>query len=255
MKILVVDDEALARERLCSLLSELPGYTVCGQAGNGREALEQAEQLQPDALLLDIRMPGMDGLEAARHLQALAQPPAIIFTTAYNDYAIAAFEAHAVDYLLKPVRKDRLQEALENSQRLTRVQATSLQHADSGNTSRQQVCVRVRGSLQLIPVDEIRCFLADQKYVNLRTANHEVLIEETIKSLETEFVDQFVRVHRNALVAVKYITGLQKSGEGHSQVCLDGLDEPLEVSRRHIADIRKLVKALQNQRPEADTRN
>lgn len=245
MKILVVDDEALARDRLCAMLGELPGCTVCGQAANGNEALAQAEQMQPDALLMDIRMPGMDGLEAARHLQSLAQPPAIIFTTAYNDYAIAAFETHAVDYLLKPVRMDRLREALENARRLTRVQAIALQQTDAGDTARQQICVRVRGSLQLMPVDEIRFFLADQKYVSLHTADQTVLIEDTLKSLEEEFTGQFIRIHRNALIAVKYLAGLAKDGEGRSCVRLHGVDDLLEVSRRHVSDVRQQVKALQ----------
>ncbi len=245
MKVLVVDDEALARDRLCAMLTEMPGYTVCGQAANGSEALAQAEHMQPDAVLMDIRMPGMDGLEAARHLQALAQPPAIIFTTAYNDYAIAAFETHVVDYLLKPVRMERLQEALENTRRLTRVQAAALQQADAGDTARQQICARVRGSLQLIPVDEIRFFLADQKYVNLCTAEQAVLIEETLKSLEEEFTGQFIRIHRNALVAVKYLAGLEKGSEGNSQVRLHGVDDLLEVSRRHVSDVRQQIKALQ----------
>jgi len=245
MKILVVDDEALARDRLCAMLDELPGCTVCGQAANGSEALAQAEKMQPDALLMDIRMPGMDGLEAARHLQSLAQPPAIIFTTAYNDYAIAAFETHAVDYLLKPVRMDRLREALENTRRLTRVQAIALQQADAGDTARQQICVRVRGSLQLMPVDEVRFFLADQKYVSLCTADQTVLIEDTLKSLEEEFTGQFIRIHRNALIAVKYLAGLEKDAEGHSCVRLHGVDDLLEVSRRHVSDIRQQVKALQ----------
>lgn len=245
MKVLVVDDEALARERLCAMLAEMPGYTACGQAANGSEALAQAEQMQPDVVLMDIRMPGMDGLEAARHLQVLAQPPAIIFTTAYNDYAIAAFETHVVDYLLKPVRMERLLEALENTRRLTQVQATALQQADKGNTARQQICVRVRGNLQLIAVDEIRFFLADQKYVTLCTVDHKVLIEETLKSLEDEFTGQFIRIHRNALIAVKYLAGLVKGGAGHSQVRLHGVDDLLEVSRRHVSDVRQQIRALQ----------
>jgi two-component system response regulator AlgR len=245
MKVLVVDDEALARDRLCAMLTEMPGYTVCGQAANGSEALARAEQMQPEAVLMDIRMPSMDGLEAARHLQALAQPPAIIFTTAYNDYAIAAFETHVVDYLLKPVRMERLLEALENTRRLTRVQAAALQQADKDNTARQQICVCVRGNLQLVPVDEIRFFLADQKYVSLCTAEQAVLIEETLKSLEEEFTGRFIRIHRNALVAVKYLAGLEKGSEGHSQVRLHGVDDLLEVSRRHVSDVRQQIKALQ----------
>jgi two-component system response regulator AlgR len=244
MKILVVDDEALARARLRQLVEDIDNCTVCAEAANGIEALERVEQYQPDVLLLDIRMPGMDGMEAARHLQALQQPPAIIFTTAYNDYALQAFEAHAVDYLMKPVRRERLAEALVHARRLTRVQAAALQQADSEGTVREHICVSVRGSLQLVPVSEIRYFLADQKYVTVCTAADKLLIEETLKSLEQEFAERFVRIHRNALVARQYIAGLDKDSDGHAQIALAGIDDRLEISRRHVADIRKLVRAL-----------
>ena len=246
MKVLVVDDEAPARARLRAMLEEIGGYEVCGEAANGRETLEQCEAYQPDVLLLDIRMPGMDGLEAAQHLQSLSQPPAIIFTTAYNDFALQAFETHAVDYLLKPVRQERLQDALQHAQRLTRVQVASVREGNDQSGKRQRICANVRGSLQLIPVDEIRYFQADQKYVVVGTSEAQLLIEETLKSLEQEFADQFVRIHRNALVATRYITGLGKDEGGHAQVSLAGVAQTLEVSRRHMADVRKLVKALQS---------
>jgi len=246
MKVLVVDDEAPARARLRAMLEEIGGYEVCGEAANGRETLEQCEKYQPDVLLLDIRMPGIDGLEAAQHLQSLLQPPAIIFTTAFNDYALQAFETHAVDYLLKPVRLERLQDALLHARRLTRVQVASVRVGDDPSGKRQRICANVRGSLQLIPVEEIRYFQADQKYVVVGTADTQLLIEETLKSLEQEFVDQFVRIHRNALVARRYISGLGKDDGGHAQVSLTGVEQTLEVSRRHIADVRKLVKVLQS---------
>ena len=246
MKVLVVDDEAPARARLRAMLEEIGGYEVCGEAANGRETLEQCEAYQPDVLLLDIRMPGMDGLEAAQHLQSLSQPPAIIFTTAYNDFALQAFETHAVDYLLKPVRQERLQDALQHARRLTRVQVASVREGNDQSGKRQRICANVRGSLQLIPVDEIRYFQADQKYVVVGTSEAQLLIEETLKSLEQEFANQFVRIHRNALVATRYITGLGKDEGGHAQVSLAGVAQTLEVSRRHMADVRKLVKALQS---------
>jgi len=246
MKVLIVDDEAPARARLRAMLEEIGGYEVCGEAANGRETLQQCEQYQPDVLLLDIRMPGIDGLEAAQHLQSMPQPPAIIFTTAYNDYALQAFETHAVDYLLKPVRLERLQDALLHARRLTRVQVASVREGDDPSAKRQRICANVRGSLQLIPVAEIRYFLADQKYVVVGTADAQLLIEETLKSLEQEFTDQFVRIHRNALVARRYITGLGKDDGGHAQVSLAGVEQTLEVSRRHIADVRKLVRVLQS---------
>jgi two-component system response regulator AlgR len=183
MKVLIVDDEAPARARLQAMLESIDGYSSCGDAANGNEALALAEQAEPDILLMDIRMPGMDGLEAAQHLQSLEQPPAIIFTTAYNDYALQAFDTHAVDYLLKPVRQERLEEALQHARRLTRVQAAALQQAEDQPGQRQRICANVRGSLQLIAVDEIRYFHADQKYVTVCTADSQLLIEETLATL------------------------------------------------------------------------
>jgi len=245
MKVLVVDDEAPARERLRRMLDGFDHCVVCGEAATGQEALGGAEQHQPDVLLMDIRMPGMSGLEAARHLLALEQPPAVIFTTAYSDYAIEAFEAHAVDYLLKPVRQERLVEALENARRLTRAQVVAVQDAGDGPAVRQSICARVRGGLQLVSVSDIRYFLADQKYVTVCTPDTKLLVEETLKSLEQEFTDRFLRIHRNALVATAYLAGLDKDADGHYRVRLQGVAEQLEVSRRHLADVRRCIKVLQ----------
>ncbi|MGB5259196.1 MAG: LytTR family DNA-binding domain-containing protein [Gammaproteobacteria bacterium] len=245
MKVLIVDDEAPARTRLEDMAGKLENCEVCGLAANGSEAVALASDHHPDVVLMDIRMPGMDGLEAAHHLQAMEQPPAIIFTTAYNDYALQAFDIHAVDYLLKPVRQERLLEALLHARRMTRVQLAVLDDADEHHAARERICARVRGSLQLIPVEEIRYFQADQKYVTVCTDGLSVLIEETLKALEDEFADRFVRIHRNALVARRYITGMEKDDEGRILVHLAGVDVALEVSRRHTAQIRKLVKALE----------
>ncbi len=246
MKVLIVDDEAPARERLQAMLAALGDYAVCATAANGEEALQLAGQHQPDVLLMDIRMPGMDGLEAAQHLQTLEQPPAIIFTTAYNDYALQAFETHAVDYLLKPVRRERLAEALRHASRLTPIQAVALHAGDGHGAARQRICVQVRGSLQLVEVSEVRYFQADQKYVTVSTADSQLLVEETLKALEDEFAGQFVRIHRNALVARRYLVGLVKDAEGRTCVRLAGIDTTLEVSRRHSAAIRRLLKDLQD---------
>lgn len=244
MKILLVDDEALARARMRQLLEGLGDCAVCAEAASGEAALQAVNRQQPDVLLLDIRMPGMDGLEVARHLQALDEPPAIIFTTAYNDYALQAFETHAVDYLLKPVRSERLAEALAHARRLTRAQAVALQDADQLAAVREHICANVRGSLQLIAVEEIRYFLADQKYVTVCSAGDSVLIEDSLKSLEQEFGERFVRIHRNALVAPRYLAGLERDADGRSLVILQGVTERLEVSRRHLAAVRDLVRKL-----------
>jgi two-component system response regulator AlgR len=243
MNILIVDDEPLARQRLKSLLKNLAGYESCGEASNGDEALQLAQQLRPDIILLDIRMPGMDGMEAAMHLSLMSKPPAIIFTTAFSDHALEAFEAHAVDYLLKPIKEDRLQQALLAAKRLTLPQLQQL-NSPEGNNVRSHICVKVRGSLQLIAIDDIRYLLADHKYVTLRTVDHEHLIEESLKSLEDEFGHLFTRIHRNALIADQYMTGLEKNSYGHCVAVIKDIDDRLEISRRHLPHVRKKIKTL-----------
>jgi len=244
MKILIVDDEALARERLAELVAELGGHSVVGTAASGREALRLAASGGADAVLMDIRMPGMDGLEAARHLAALETPPAVIFTTAYGEHALAAFEANAVDYLLKPVRRERLAAALDKARRLSRAQLGALRHEVAAG-ARSHLAARLGERLQLVPVAEIRCFVADQKYVTAHYADGEVLLEESLKELEGEFGDAFLRVHRNALVARAWITALEKDGDGTCRLQLEGVALRPAVSRRHLAEVRQAVKALQ----------
>jgi two-component system response regulator AlgR len=240
MKILIVDDEQPARERLQRLIEGLNDYVVVGTADNGREALLQYERLLPDIILLDIRMPVMDGLETARHLMTNPAPPAVIFTTAYSDHALAAFDAHAVDYLLKPVRPERLQEALQTARRSTRAQlATALEQQPAART---HICVRHRGNLELIPVEDIYYFRAEDKYVTLRHRSGEALIEDSLVKLEQEFGDRFLRVHRNALVAVQQVCGLKKLSGGFA-VMLKGTDHTLDISRRHLALLRRLLKS------------
>ncbi len=241
MKLLVVDDEVLARQRLVSMIHELGGYDIVGEAGDGKSALLLVDQAQPDVVLLDIRMPGMDGLETARHISRLDTPPAIIFTTAYDEHALEAFSIHAVDYLLKPFRREQLADALTAAQRLTRAQADQIS-SNVGANRRTNICARIRGSLRLIPVSDIRYFKADQKYVTVRYPGGEVLIEEPIKSLEEEFVDQFIRVHRNALVSTVHLNGLEKNDQGQLVVHLQGIDDSIEISRRHLAEVRRHFK-------------
>lgn len=242
MKILITDDEPLARERLRSLIDELDEGSVIGEAADGKEALQQCDHLQPDVLLLDIRMPGMDGIEAAQHLANLERPPAVIFTTAYGDHALAAFEAHAVDYLLKPIRKARLQEALQKAQQLNRAQLQSLQLGDESSVMRSHISARVRESIELIPIEEVLYFRADQKYVAVRHLHGEVLIEESLKSLEQEFAPLILRIHRNTLILKEYISVLTKDGDGRPLLMLRDCDEQLAISRRHLREIKQLLK-------------
>ena len=236
--ILVVDDEALARQRLVRLLEDSGSCAVCGEAGSGEQAVQQVQLLQPDLVLLDIRMPGMDGMEAARHLTQLDHPPAVVFTTAYGDHALEAFETQAIDYLLKPINPERLKQALDKAKRLSSAQLEEIQGG-----RRTHFCARNRGNLELIPVHEVVYLQADSKYVTVRSPRQQILIEESLKSLEQEFADHFLRVHRNALVAVTAIRGLEKDPSGRCHVVLEGIDEQLEVSRRLLPDVRKLIKA------------
>jgi two-component system response regulator AlgR len=240
LRVLVVDDEPLARERLSHLVEELPAVELAGVAASGEEALLLAGRLRPEVVLLDIRMPGMDGLEAARHLARMPEPPAVIFTTAYDQHALAAFDAQAAGYLLKPVRQEKLAEALERARRPTRAQLARIAEGTGG--PRTRIAVRARDELRLIPVEDIRCFIAEQKYTTLRHRGGDELIEEPLKALEEEFAGRFVRIHRNALVAIAHVEGLERDAEGHHQVRLqDGTTLP--VSRRLATEVAKTLSA------------
>ncbi len=242
MKVLIVEDEEPARERLKSQVEALQQYQVVAVAANGAEALRLYARHRPEIVLLDIRMPLMDGIEAARHLSGFDDPPAIIFTTAYDEHMLEAFETGALDYLLKPVRRQRLQKALQKVSRLNRAQLKVLQESRHGAQARTHLCARERGSLVLVPVGDIYCLQADSKYVNVCYRQGELLIEESLKSLEQEFAQYFVRIHRATLVAKKYLLGLEKSPDGRTLVRVQGMDKGLEVSRRHLPTIRKLFK-------------
>ncbi len=244
MKVLLADDEPLARERLRLLLSELPDITVVGEAASGREAVEKAGVLRPDTVLLDIQMPEMDGLEAARHLAGFEQPPAVLFTTAYDAHALAAFEAKAVDYVLKPVRRERLAEALGRARRFTGDGARALQGAVQGGARRNHLCASLRGNLRLIALDEIRYLQAEEKYVVVHHARGEDLIEESLKALEQEFPERFVRIHRNCLVARSALQELRRNPDGHVTAILRNVPEPLDVSRRCLSVLRPLVRGF-----------
>jgi two-component system response regulator AlgR len=244
MNILIVDDETPARQRLRLLVEERDDLTVIGEAGNGIEALEKVQALQPDVVLLDIRMPGMDGIEAARHLDLLDDAPAVIFTTAFDEYAIQAFDARAIGYLLKPVRRERLYKALSQAGRLTRGSLQDLPGQTATAEQRSHVCARVRNELRLIPVDDIAYFQADQKYVRVCHAAGDNLIDDSLKLLEQEFGDRFVRIHRSALVSISHIEALEKTPDGETCIRLrhDDGAVSLTISRRHLADVRRRLK-------------
>ncbi|MCB1567244.1 MAG: response regulator transcription factor [Xanthomonadales bacterium] len=240
MKLLIADDEPLARRRLCDLIQELGGHEILAQASDGRETCELVATLHPEAVILDIAMPVMDGLEAARHLARLPQPPAVVFCTAYDEHALAAFDAHAVDYLVKPIRIERLAQALDRAQRM-RLEPITLPTAGA---RRSHLSARMRGSLRLIPLREVRYLQADEKYVVVHHAHGEDLIDDSLKSLEAEFGDQFIRVHRNCLVATDEIRELTRDNEGQEVVALRHTSALLEVSRRCLPNVRQRLKSL-----------
>jgi two-component system response regulator AlgR len=237
-RVLVVDDEPPARELLRSILAETEGFEVAGEADNGQRALDLCATLQPDIVLLDVRMPGIDGLEVARHLAGLDSPPAVIFVTAYEEYALQAFESEAIAYLLKPIRAEKLRVALGKAGRLTRPQLQQVATAARENPRRTHIGVRGRDGLKLIPIDEVLCFVADQKYTTVRHQQGEDLIDDSLKVLEEEFAASFVRIHRNALVNTRYLERIARDASGQHFVHLRGLGEALEVSRRMAGDLK-----------------
>jgi two-component system response regulator AlgR len=238
-RILIVDDEPPARERLHRLLGEIPGVTIVGECAAGDEAVRLAGELHPDIVLLDVRMPGMDGLEAARHLALLPEPPAVVFTTAYDEYAVQAFEAEAIGYLLKPVRAERLAATLARAGRLAPRQLTRITGGEQGPAPRTQVAARLRDTVKLIPVPDIYYFSADQKYTSVRHAGGTDLIEDSLRALELEFPQVFVRIHRNALVNVRQLAAIERDAEGQYEVILRGIGERLKVSRRLASELRE----------------
>lgn len=237
LRVMVVDDETPARRRLRELLDDcsasLP-IAVVGEAANGREALDLMQSAPPDLVLTDIHMPDMDGIELARHLLKLPRPPVVVFTTAFHEHALEAFEVNAVDYLVKPVRVQRLLLALQKVPRLRPLSAERISLLPSN--ARRFLSVTERSRVVLVPIDDVIFLKAELKYITIRTRDREFLLEESLTRLEQEFGHRFVRVHRNCLVAREAIAGFEKSaaedGETHWSVLLAGLQETLPVSRR-----------------------
>ncbi len=248
IRVLICDDEPLARDRMRRMLEKIPATLCVGEAENGQELLEMVPRVHPELILLDIRMPGMDGLQAASRLSDGDNPPAIIFCTAYDEHAIEAFKVNAVDYLLKPVRQEDLEGALSKASRINKAQMSAVrkelgEEHDPDSSEREYISARSRRGIELIPVADVRYFLADQKYVTVRHSQGETLLDETLKDLETEFGERFFRIHRNALVALDYVEGMEHKGSQY-QLRIQGIAERLTVSRRHASAVKKLLQRL-----------
>lgn len=246
MRVLVVDDEKLARDRLIRMVGTINDYEVVGEAATGNEAVEKSMALEPDIVLLDIRMPGMDGLEAGHKISSLPSPPAMVYCTAFGEHALDAFDVSAAGYLLKPVRREALVETLGKIGKINKVQLRSMSGEEECAIpkARTHISAKTRRGIELVPLTEIRYFQADHKYVTVRHANGELLIDDTLRDLEEEFGDKVVRIHRNALVMMHCLEGLERDARGHYQVRMCGIEERLDVSRRHVSSLRRLVQSL-----------
>ncbi len=237
LRIVIVDDEAPARSRLRDLLTDCAQQQpieIVGEAASGTVALDLIAARACDVVLLDVRMPGMDGIETAQHLCRLDNAPAIIFATAYDAYALKAFKVHAVDYLLKPIRATQLAAALMQVRKSRTPRPATL--AALRRTPRGTLSASERGKVHLIPLVTILYLRAELKYVTARTLEREFLLDESLARLEEEFAEQFVRVHRSCLVAHAAIKGFERDAsagsDGHWAVLLKGLNERIAVSRR-----------------------
>jgi two-component system response regulator AlgR len=246
LSVFIVDDEELARERLKRLLEAFDNCHFLGEAENGEQALSLVAQCRPDIVLLDIRMPGEDGLSVAEKFSQLTEPPAIIFCTAYDEYAVSAFRYNAMGYLLKPVRKEDLQQALSNAQKLNQLQirqARKLIDDPAGEQGRAFVANTWQGQ-ELIPFEDIFYFKSDQKYLTVVHVQGETLSDQTLKELENSHPELLLRVHRNTLINKQHISKLSKDSSGHYEIHLTGCSHPVSVSRRHVSDIKDYLASL-----------
>ncbi|MSQ18162.1 MAG: response regulator transcription factor [Betaproteobacteria bacterium] len=250
IRVFLVDDEAPARARMKELLGDLAmdlATTVVGEAANGQEALIVLATTPADVALVDVHMPEMNGLEFARHAMQLERPPAVIFTAAHDQYAVAAFELNALDYLLKPVRAVRLRAALQKASTSGPAHREQFERASS-NSPRHYLSVSERGRITLVPLRDIVYLRAELKYVTVRTKEREFLVEESLTQLEQEFGGVFVRIHRSCLVARRLIKGFERATDPDGEsagwaVMLHGVDDRLPVSRRQWSAVKSLVTA------------
>ena len=247
MDVVIVDDEPLARQRLQRLVSDL-GHEIPAIAASPEEALAAVDKHDPMVVLLDIEMPGGSGLDVAKQIAQLEQPPAIIFTTAYEQYALDAFDTLAAGYLLKPIKREQLAQALEKAQTINKAQLQALNdgHKDTESTAStpKHITVRSHRGVDLIAIDNIRCFLADSKYITVVTTEGEYLMDGTLKQLEAEFSANFMRIHRNAMVSIGHITGLDRAPEGHYCVRLREVEQQPVVSRRYASKVKAMLERL-----------
>lgn len=236
LRVLIVDDEAPARNRLRRMLAELPAVHVAGEAASARDALSLVALKQPDVLLLDISMPGMDGMTLAQVLRDQPSPPAVVFCTAWSDQAVEAFECDAVDYLVKPVRVERLAAALDKARRFVA--------SDEASGSGPMLRSTVGGKVRLLPLAEVIYLAAEDKYTTVVHKNGTFVLNQTLRELEAEHGDVLLRVHRGALVARKRIRGLESVSNGRHQLQLADCETRVPVSRRNLSAVRKLIREL-----------
>lgn len=243
MNILLVDDEAHARQRLRRLIADLDGdYRVVGEADNGADAVRCCGELNADLVLLDVRMPGMDGLSVAEHLARRDPPPAVILITAYPEYALEAFEHQVVNYLVKPVRAERLREALERLHVVTKAQQRTPAEQEPGSP-RRHLSAQYRGGVQRVAIEDVIFLQAEQKYVTVYHVGGKMLLDDSLKTLEQEFPERFLRIHRSILVCTRRLIGLEKSSDGAILAILEETDQRPPVSRRHLPKVRGFLRA------------
>ncbi|WP_347329929.1 LytR/AlgR family response regulator transcription factor [Marinimicrobium locisalis] len=241
MDVLIVDDEPLARERLARMVGQLEGYNVVAEAGDADAAMVAIQEQDPDVVLLDVRMPGEDGVKAAHRIGALEDPPAVIFCTAFDEYALDAFGTQAVGYLLKPVRREQLEAVLDKARTPNKLQKQAQQGKPKG---RSHISAKTPRGVELIPLENVRYFMADQKYVTVYHTGGEHLLDDTLKELEDEFGERFLRTHRSALVSMPHIQAMERDSEGHYRVRLADTEARPPVSRRHAGALKELLQSL-----------
>ncbi len=235
MRVLIADDEPLARTRLAALLHDCESVEVVASVGDGEAALAACAQLHPDLVLLDIAMPGLDGIGVARRVALLPNPPQLVFCTAYEQHALAAYELRAADYLLKPVRIERLREALARAQALRRRSPA----ADA------TLLAQAHGAPLRVPLHEVLYLSADDKYVTVHRSAGEALSEQSLKTIEETHPDRFVRVHRACLIPVERLIGLRRDADGTTRALIAGSDAEPEISRRNLPAVRRLLRGAQ----------